>query len=61
MAKPAFVAIKVPAGMRDVFIEHGFLQQLQYVQREPGDTSDHNSDTRNSLGALIHRWNALTL
>jgi hypothetical protein len=61
VAKASFVAIKEPTNTGDMLIEYGFPPQLEYVQRESDDTSDQDRDTRGKLGALMHRWNALTL
>lgn len=61
VAKATFSAVKLPVDTGDMLIEYGFPSQLAYVQRESDDTPDHHVDTRGRLGALIHRWNALTL
>lgn len=61
VAKASFFAIKEPANTGDVLIEYGFPSELKYVQSESGEGSNDSMDTRGRLGALIHRWNALTL
>lgn len=61
VAKAAFQAVKVPADHGDMLIEYGFPQQLEDVQLGVHASSDHRADTHGKLGALLHRWNALTL
>jgi hypothetical protein len=61
VVKAAFSAIKAPADTGDVLIEYGFPPQLEYVQSQSEEGSRTEGDTRGRLGALIHRWNALTL
>lgn len=61
VAKAAFQSVKMPADFGDMLIEYGFPQQLENVQVEVDESSDHRVDLYGKLGALLCRWNALTL
>ncbi|KAF3034175.1 hypothetical protein E8E11_000464 [Didymella keratinophila] len=61
-AKASFVG-EAPKDIKDVSPEWGF-PQLEYVQSLPGRKPENLreiSEVRGSLGALLQKWNALTL